>query len=368
MDIDGQLKQILQFGEGNTFFSFVNADGKRWIMPARKMRTAMNLYQPSGLKGKLLKLWLPLLYWNPFILCVLNAEHHRISLSDEMKVLLEKTFRIKNPEFSVFCGTPCVHQKITLQVSCNNHIIGYVKVTADEDIRNVFEHEKNILTFLHNRDIHDVPKCLYCGRLDCGLHVFVQTTVKTHSSRVLHRWTKLHSNFLDILAKKTQKSMFFEQTDFCRDLDLLESRISEIGDSAEVEKVCNEIRSHYEGKSVMFSAFQADFTPWNMFEEQGKLFVFDWEYARFTYPPGLDYFHFMIQTSIFEEHITTEEIAKRFEDKFKILDTIYSDSRFALKCYLIAIISIYINREKETISNGTCERISFWIKLLKFLG
>lgn len=367
MNIYEQLKQILKFGEGNTFFSFANADGKRWIMPVRKMRTAMNLYQPSVPKGKLVKVGLPFLFWNPVVLRVLHAERLYLTLTYEMRVLLENTFGVKNPEFAIFCGTPCVHQKITIQISCGKRIIGYVKVTASEDIRNVFDHENRILSKLHRQGVECVPECLYCGTLACGLHVFIQTTIKTVQSKVLHRWTNLHSQFLTMLATCTQQELPFEQTDFNHDLNLLESRLDEIDKEEEVVKVLAEIRTHYKEKNVVFSAFHADFTPWNMFKEQDNLFVFDWEYARLTYPPRLDYFHFMIQTSIFEEHLTAEKIAKRFEDEFKILDIIYSDSRFAFKCYLIAIISIYINREKETISNGTRERISFWIKLLKHL-
>ncbi len=368
MNIDEQLKQILKFGEGNTFFSFANADGKRWIMPARNMQTAMNLYQPSGPKGKLVKVGLPLLYWNPAALRVLHAERLRLSLTDEMRKLLEKTFGITNPEFAIFCGTPCVHQKITIQISSGSRIIGYVKVTASEDIRAVFGHENHILTTLHRQGIECVPECLYCGTLNGGLHVFIQTTTKTAQSKVMHGWTNLHSLFLTMLAVRTQQELPFEQTDFNHDLNLLESRLSEFDETEVVENAITEVRSHYEGKNVAFSAFQADFTPWNMFEERGELFVFDWEYARLTYPPRLDYFHFMIQTAIFEEHQTAEDIAKRFEAERDVLDITYRDSRLALKCYLLAIMSIYINREKESIGNDTRGRIAFWVKLLKLIG
>lgn len=368
MNIDGQLKQILKFGEGNTFFSFANADGKRWIMPARNMQTAMNLYQPSGLKGKLVKVGLPLLFWNPAALRMLHAERLRLSLTDEMRSLLEKTFGIKNPEFAIFCGTPCVHQKISIQISCGNRIISYVKVTASEDIRAVFEHENRILTTLHRQGIECVPECLYRGTLSSGLHVFIQSTTKTAQSKMVHEWTNLHSLFLTMLAVRTQQELPFGQTDFNRDLNLLESRLSEFDEAEVVEKAITEVRTHYEGKNVAFSVFQADFTPWNMFEERGKLYVFDWEYARLTYLPHLDYFHFMIQTAIFEKHLTAEDIAKRFEVEHDVLDFIFCDSRLALKCYLLAIMAIYINREKESISNDTRERIAFWVKLLKLIG
>lgn len=367
MNIDEQLKLILKFGEGASFLSFANVDGKRWLMPMWNMRTAMNLYQPSGVKGKLVKRCLPWLYWNPVALRVLRAERLRLSLTDEIRTLLEQTFGEKNLEYAVFCGTPSVHQKITLQVSCGNRIVGYVKVTTDEDIYAVFKHESHILSTLHVQGIEQVPECLYCGTLDGVIHIFIQNTIKTVHSKVVHEWTEMHSQFLDMLAVRTQQLVDFEQTDFCHDLDRLENSLQLLDKTETVRNAIAEVRSHYTGKKVTFSAFQADFTPWNMFEEKGRLFVFDWEYTRLTYPPRLDYFHFKIQTAIFEEHLSAHEIYKRFAIERKSLNALYSDSRFALKCYLLSVLSLYIGREKERVGNETRERLAFWIELLDLL-
>ena len=367
MNIDEQLKQILKFGEGEPFFSFANADGKRWLMPARNMCTAMNLYQPSGPKGKLVKQGLPWLYWNPVVLHLLHAERLRLALSDELRALLEHVFEVQNPEFSIFCGTPCVHQKITLQISCGSRIVGYVKVTASEAIREVFEHERLILSTLHDKGIDQVPRCLYCGTLSCGLHVFIQTTRKTAHSRVIHSWEAMHSRFFDRLAMQTRQTALFEQTDFDYDLNRLEGRLSQLPGASIVEKAMAEVRYYYAGCEVEFSAFQADFTPWNMFEEGGELFVFDWEYARLTYPPRLDYFHFRIQTSIFEQHLPADVICAGFEADGDRLNGIYGDYRFSLKCYLLAVMSLYVNRESGTISRDTYNRLAFWVKMLEQL-
>ena len=44
------IDKILRF-RGEVFYRLMNGDGKVWLMPARNMRVAMNLYQPSGIKG-----------------------------------------------------------------------------------------------------------------------------------------------------------------------------------------------------------------------------------------------------------------------------------------------------------------------------
>ena len=161
--------------------------------------------------------------------------------------------------------------------------------------------------------------------------------------------------------------MLFEQTDFCCDLRRLEGRLSQLSGASIVEKAMAEVRYYYAGREVEFSAFQADFTPWNMFEEGGELFVFDWEYARLTYPPRLDYFHFRIQTSIFEQHLPADVICAGFEADGNRLNGIYGDYRFSLKCYLLAVMSLYVNREDNLLAKDTIKHIEFWINILRIM-
>ena len=365
MNIEGQLKLLLKRGVGETYYSFANADGKRWWMPARHMAVAMNLYQPSGTKGKLLKRGLPWLHRNPVVRKVLHAERMQLALSDELRKLLEQIFEQQGLEFAIFGGTPCVHQKITMQLSRGSRILGYVKVTESKDIYGIFEHEKKILDTLHTQGIGQVPECLYCGTIKNGLHLFVQSTIKTQQSELVHAWSNKHEQFLNDLSMHTQRKVQFEDSDFCRDLNALEERLSMLGNSPALSEAIKDVRGRYAGKEVSFSAFQADFTPWNMFVEKGQLFVFDWEYARMTYPPRLDYFHFMIQTAVFEEHLSAEEITGRYVSLRSGLTGTWEHPDQALQCYLLAIMSIYLQREQGELGEDTIRRMDLWINILK---
>lgn len=367
MNIEQQLKQLLKWGEGETFYCFANADGKRWWMPVRHMAIAMNLYQPSGVKGKLLKQGLPWLHWNPIVRKVLHTERLQLKLGDELKELLERVFGQQDLEFAIFGGTPCVHQKITIQVSQKERILGYVKVTESEDIYQIFDHEQQILDMLHCRGISQIPNCLYCGTLKNGLHLFVQSTIKTKHSEVLHVWNENHELFLNNLVVCTRREIYFEESDFYSDLNKLKECLPVLGNPSVIIKTIQEVREKYAGKRVVFSAFQADFTPWNMFVEKGQLFVFDWEYARMTYPARLDYFHFLMQTAIFEEHLSVDEIFSRYHSQRIALTKIWNDPDIALKCYLLAIISIYMQREHGELEANTIKRIGLWLNLLRKL-
>ena len=161
MNIEYLLSSILKQGEGNTFYTFSNADGKRWMIPAKHMQTAMNLYQPSGIKGKGMKALFPYLHWADIVYKTIGAERERYELMPELNGLLCQLFSSDNVEFSIFCGTPCVHQKITMQISKGTHILGYAKFCDNNEIKHIFQREKETLDYLGQKGVKSVPQCLY---------------------------------------------------------------------------------------------------------------------------------------------------------------------------------------------------------------
>ena len=159
---------ILDFTGGEKFYRFGNADGKYWIVPAQGMRTAMNLYQPSGSKGKMVKRLLPCLHLFAPVRKVIKAETLHCRLNSELHNLLCKVFDVQEIEFAIFEGTPSVHQKITMQLSQGNRILGYCKLSTNNDIKELFEKESDTIDRLCKSDVIGVPKALYCGTLSNG--------------------------------------------------------------------------------------------------------------------------------------------------------------------------------------------------------
>lgn len=360
MNIDERLKLILKFGEGAPFLSFANADGKRWLMPARHMRTAMNLYQPSGAKGKLVKRYLPWLYWNPVALRVLRAERMRLSLSDEFRLLLEHTFGERDLEFAVFCGTPSVHQKITIQISKRNKILGYCKISHNQDVYETFQQESRTLTTLNNLHILYIPHSLFCKTFG-NIYIFIQSTQKTNKSKTIHKWTNYHEEYINILYKKTKINIDFQQTDFYSELNYLEfiSNTQYVNDKHLFQYAIDILKKHY-SNITEYSFFHGDFTPWNMFLDKGHLCVFDFEYAQFSFPPFLDKIHFLLQVWIIEQKLNSEQI-------FILLENIREKEHINLIqiiAYLTHILSFYIrlyNGKFRTNDNGYI----IWSQLLK---
>lgn len=351
MNIDEQLKQILKFGEGNKFFSFANADGKRWIMPVRNMQTAMNLYQPSGPKGKLVKVGLPLLYWNPATLRVLHAERLHLSLTDEMRKLLEKNFGVKNPEFAIFCGTPSARQKITIQISHNKQILGYCKITQSPEIFELFKQEYKTLKALSAKSIPHIPTSLFCDAF-ANVFVFIQSTQKTNKSQVVHTWTDKHTVYLELLYQRTKTKLKFENTDFYLELQYLESVLEQqTHEARDIYQRAILILKMYYSKISEYSFFHGDFTPWNMFFEKGNLCVFDFEYAQMSFPPYLDKIHYILQVWIIEQKLNAEQIFTHLEI-LRLHNKIETIQLIAYLTHILAFYTKLYNGKFDPTDNG----------------
>lgn len=359
------LNNILDFTCGKRFYRFGNADGKYWIVPAQGMRTALNLYQPSGIKGKMVKALLPCLHLLSPVRKAIKAETVNCRLNSELHSLLCKVFDVLEIEFAIFEGTPSVHQKITMQLSRGNRILGYCKLSTNNDIKELFEKEYRTLDKLGNSGVTGVPKALHCGTLSNGMHVFVQSTEKQASSRVIHEWSALQEEFLAQLHEKTKTVLPFEKSDYHTTLSALEEHLDWLPtniDHTMVVKAINAVKERLRGTVVEYSACHGDFTPWNMFANGKKLFVFDFEYAGVSYPAGLDRYHFFTQTAVFERHWGMDEISRYMESNAgKWMDK----ELYAM--YLLDVISRFTMREGGKVTGEAATPFALWGKLLEKL-
>ena len=367
MNLFSILTEVLSIWEDSPhFYRIENNDGKVWLMPISKLRTAMNLYQPSGFKGKLLKRWFPTLHCFPLLKQELHIETTRCSLADDLHDKLCRLFHTDRLEFAVFCGTPCVHQKLTIQLSTGSRILGYCKVSDHPEVVKLFEREGVLLKQLERLGIGNVPRIVFSGEWRSGIHLLVQTTCKTNHSQVIHQWGQLHEEFLHRIYTQTKRKLLFEETDYYRTLSDLNQHLDWIFPEelrGIVSAAIDKVYQMNSGKMVEYGVYHADFTPWNMFVEKGTLFVFDWEYARMTYPPMLDRYHFFTQTTIFEKRWQADEIITFLQSQEG-----KDFNREDYTLYLLDVISRFILREKGQIEGDIARSMKIWSELLKYLN
>ena len=374
------------------------------------------------------------MYWSKVVRRMLKIEVVEHVMEEELRGVICSAFGVSGFEYSVFEGTPSVHQKTTIQVWKGERILGYVKVTRSEKVGMLFEREASFLKYVNSqqstvnitpfgRDFcsaqhstskldsafayrkkstvngqrsteksrrDDIPQTgvpklrvsecneIYFGcqagaiwtestpsrgitptinpegvteslpsavalRLESGSWILIQSTRKTLRSKVVHEWVALQENFLKRLYVATAKEILWEESDVAQALRDLREHVDWLPDGVDGDVVARRIDAVMErmaGKRVMYGAYHGDFTPWNMFVEGGELFVFDWEYAGWTYPMGLDRYHFWMQTAMFEKHWGVEEL-KRYmgSEEGKWID------REMLEMYVLDVMSKYVMRE-----------------------
>lgn len=350
----------------------VNADGKEWILPFHHLRTALLLYQPSGWRGRWLKRFLPWIGSWSLVQRLLHFEVMEVRLSPTVeeavakafdKRTIVKAFDKKDFEFALFGGTPCVHQKVTIQVFDGDQILGYVKVADQTAVAENFKREANLLLYLKEKGLTGIPDVLACDETSDRLHYFVQTTKKSLQSTYPHEWTAKHEAFINALHDATKVELHYEETDLYALLQGLKAKMGWLKEHQRhiVESALAEVEPSLR-TTKEWSVYHADFTPWNMFLEGGDLFVFDWEYALRACLPGLDRYHFLTQTLIFEERCNAEEILSFFRKKIGI------SKKYHYLCYLLTNIAIYIGRESDPSGVAHIQMMDTWMTLLDRLN
>ena len=355
------------------YLKIANSDGKVWILPENDLKTAMCLYQPSAIKGIVLKKYLPAFNKLGSIIYLfykkIGIEKIPYSLDPVLEKHLTSVFgNSEDQRYAIFMGTPSVHQKITIQISRKNEIVGYCKITDSKKIYDIFCHENNMLEYLNRSKVKNIPTCLSCAGLGDGRFAFSQTTIKTLNSVTKHMFGEAEWAFLQQLNEKTVVDCMFENTDFFRSLIGLQENLSVLERNGfNVECVKSGIYKilNYYANVRNYSVCHRDFTPWNMFYENDILFVFDFEYAQYTYPKYLDAMHYFMQTAIFEKNLNGDEILQAFSQQILTtpLKDMFSDPYVALLSYILDIISLYVSRENGMFTGDVMRNMKIWMYL-----
>lgn len=333
--------------KGCKYIVFRNSEGKIWKIPYNTVRIGLCLYQPSSFKGIILKYLLPSFKFFKTLLNMFHAQICKYQISHELDEIIRYYFNITGSyELSYFGGTPSARQKVTLQISSKNKILGYCKLTDNHDIYNTFIHENNILSFLKERKVTNIPDCLSTSSSTHEIYHFIQTTIKSTKSKYLHEPNHLHFEKLTEIFHKTSIALPFTSTDYWKLVSTINnySQKFKSEDFQIIKKNINYIYSYYSKKEkVIFCLYHGDFTPWNSFIESDKLFLFDFEYAAYSCPPYMDLMHFIIQSLWLEKKANVKDILKYYNNIIPHLSFISINSNILLLSYLLYITAFYLH-------------------------
>lgn len=354
---------------GIKYLEIRNSGGKVWLVPFSSVRKGLELYQPSSKKGHILKKYLSVFKFLPFLIEKLGIHIVHIQIDVDFAQSINELFDKEDIYYSIFLGTPGRDNKPTIQLYTSKEILGYCKYSANPRICDAFRREAECLEYLHRKGVRAVPAVLLLEEVDDGQTVFIQSTGKRFGASTQHEITHQQIKFLQDISEKTQQKCEFAETDYYKSLCDFKKNHHKFPFTYDKESVENIIQMiECEMKKVKeYFFYHGDFTPWNTYlAENGKLEAFDFEYAKYTYPKLLDIFHFFTQVKLYENRDNAEEIWKDFMELFVLgkLNTLFENSYFSYMLYLVDIINLYLERDYGAFSEETTELLKIRYELM----
>ena len=306
MEIKRLINRIFRFSGRVQFWIIYNTVGQNWILPQKRTKRFLALYQPSSTKGKIVANLLPYLRYTPFLASKINAKSILVELNSSFKKAICQSFGITDFEYGVFCGSPGRHQKITIMINQGKKCLGYCKVTDNPEVFAIFQKESADLLYLKSKGIGCIPEILFVNEIKDlpGVFLLVQTTKR---EGVIRKAAINDSCVFDFVARMhnlTKSKMSYAKSDFAHSVHVLR-RYIDLFKTEEQHAIFHAISEVEKELTIpsYYSAYHGDFTPWNCYIVDKELFVFDFEYFQRYTIPYLDYFHFFTQSCIYNKYI-----------------------------------------------------------------
>lgn len=246
------------------------------LASARYMKTAASILSAIGLS----RLWVK----------------HRVYISGES--LLAGYFQsAESLSYAYFTGTDSPHRKVAVQIMDDRgNIKGFAKLTRNPRVRALLEHEASTLGRIQGLGLESayIPNVLFYGNVSNST-LLVTDTLKTPRTPSMAKFSVVHRAFIEELSRKTVLSQPVSVSDIAKDF---RTRFLGIRPYLEktwcyrLDKAINVLEK--ETEIQMYCCLNhGDFTPWNTFLVNDRLYVFDWEYAD-IHPIGSDLIHFIL--------------------------------------------------------------------------
>lgn len=365
------LDAICKKGQGEKYVELQNSVGQRWYIPLRNSSVHLSLFQPSSIQGKIVAYFFEIIKHFPFLLHIIHAKIVQLQFSKEFQEFVDDIFRVSHCNFGIFCGSPSYHQKPTLLISKGKRVLGYCKLTDNKCVMELFYEESKSLTYLHGKDIKNVPISLFCGKLPFNQHIgaFVQTTCRENKVKLATYTNKKLYDFVKEVNTKTKLSIPFSDSDFAKSLNKLIQHLSLLKDKGMQNTLRDGIKAVKANQDSFeyFCASHGDLTPWNSFIVQDKFFAFDLEYFKCSYTPFHDLFHFFTQEMLYNKYANAEKMYLKYKGIRKLFfkDTDKADLFYL--SYLLMIFEFYLNRDNGILNERIKECMGTWATLIKYI-
>lgn len=202
------------------------------------------------------------------------------------------------PVFALSIGTPGFFRKLTVQVMrMDGEVLGYIKLPLTEAASERLRHEAKMLEYLSNFSelSNYIPKLLHAGNWGDGYIVF-QSGSPTQVGPT--EFGALHQKFLEKLwgVRRVSKPGYVLLDEVAARWRKVESQMDSLWQTLGAGALAKASRE-LSGVNIPCGIMHGDFAPWNTRLKDGKVYVYDWEWASLEAPNSWDIHHFRVQVT-----------------------------------------------------------------------
>lgn len=365
---------------GLRWYHINNNDGTfRWMYPVDQQTPAfLDLYNSGTIKAKAFRM-LTKMAWTFGKKSVLV--HGVLVICETLvKRLEEKCGLSKNESMTIFTGTRGSTRKAVIEISNGKAILGFCKVPISKSANDNIQNETEMLHQLKKYDFTSMSIPSVTTRVNG------HTQLSNVKPSVIISAEKINAIHLRAVAElysfnhgecsvqdSTAWKVITDHMEFLKHDLMFTNNLPQ----EKTKKIVRLLRKLYNSipvnEKIAVSISHGDFTPWNMYCDEQRLFVYDWEMAKSGMPMLFDLFHFTFQSTILSRRKTYREVeeanrgwqqhwqAKRIIQKYSV----NTDLHYRL--YLLFTVSYYIRQylgEKELLMQSRW-MMDAWLQALE---
>ena len=355
--------------QGKKFIYINNPDGTmRWLMPAdNKNASHLSLYNSESLKARLYKSVSGFLFSMGLGKWLGTSSFY---VDQDLEKEIKSLYHIKEDEqYAVFTGTRGNNRKVVIAVGDGNNITHFIKIPISKKSQHLIENETIMLKELSKYDFTtlSIPRVV-----DSRINAYTKlTNVKPATTIPAQRICDIHIRALtEMYTVHNERKAIIECAAWSAVTNNMERMHREhlFGnglDELKTRRIIHLLRKLYNslniGEAIPVSVSHGDFTPWNMYCDDHRLYVYDWELSSNGIPMLFDYFHFIFQSQVMVHHQPYQNIRQMINETIKkhnvqrLINKYHIDSDLHYRLYLLFTISYYMRlylQEQELLTQS----------------
>lgn len=347
-------------------YDFINnADGTiRWFYQANsKNATHLSLYNSNSLKSKIY-VSVSRIAW------MLGQGNLFASGRFEMQQLLVDEVKakygiLKNEKCSFFTGTRGATRKIVVDVQGEDGTHEFIKIPLTETAQKLVKNEIDMVKSLNKFDFTTLSLPKISKHINGHARL---SNVKPAYTIPADKIAAIHATAVGELCALSHERKSITDTESWEVTSTnIHCLFNELVyrnnlDQQKIQTLVKGLKQLYStislGESIPVSVSHGDFTPWNMYSDEQRLYVYDWEMAKNGIPMLFDLFHFSYQSVILQQQKSYNEVRDNINVWLKQPIVMHMIQKYKINVqlhhalYLLFNVSFYLRQylnEKEPL-------------------